>query len=1783
METSEVQDGTDQLPPLPKGFTPVKQQDIPALPKGFTPVDQKKKSTSFDFTHGYQPTAEDIRQKKSIDDLEAGFDKPKPTSSQFGDGLNPFQNTQADLTPVLPEHRDEVRKYQNSHGRAIDVAKAQRSVTVPPTSEKDKPERSFMDKVGQAVYLPAIKQGFNDLIVSPAAGATDFIDRTIDKAYQGIIGEKTPDWLRKKGFFHDVSKQIQDEYDTRDKPKNMVSDIAEGVMGTLPLMASMYTGEGEVSLATKAPQLFGRLAKTLATTKGLTAYKDATDNHEGYLQSLEKGVEGAAKGGVEGQFMDAQMLVGGALGKGVATKLEEMGALKGGKATKAILHALSVGTVFGGTSAGEDLLQGKDINTDNALKQFGTGLAFELIPTAKSVHDELSDRITSKKINNQAAQVASVANSASNMNAESALRTLINTPVEQIQQVHSEVPGGYEDLYANSIAQGAKAYETKDLDEKRNLYTQQLALKAQGDIKMIADKVKEDPTEIINSINENDEISPEEKSDLLNKVQTLYKSNEQTKSNQEVSTEQPADEAVGIPKVADQNDETTKNSPINPKQNETSDESNGEKSSQKGGEKSDAESKIGNEKNDAEKRLLTQTGGAETSPVIKTKEEPSNAVNKEQITESGGKKYQEGDKSGKTTEASGSNSPERTAQGARQKAIDTVVHEVVYSPNENSDGYLPRFDFGMKTSEKNKAVSDIKKGNYETAPAKKMLSLIQKWESEDSYPVIEGTGGSTARVRGATSSEIQSNLDDAMANKANEFTKSEVSELNGLFADMGVTYDDLKAQRDYEQYQERNVVGKKPAEVGTNEKAIQQPENDGGGNVGENRPSEESESPKRSTGKTTFKKPTVQISDRAKEIADKIRSLKSDKSTLHGGLEGVGVAIYDGALETAATVIENGGKVVEAIDEAVKHILAKSEEKDEDKVRASITKDLADIGIQEEPKEVTGIRHSDTEKERAEMGKSSDVAKKDRSRETIEAKGKDLVNEDPDYANRTAKDIIEKERPATAIEQAALEYRKTQLKNERRRIIKDTNPDNATDNEIRLAKITDEISLNQKATDIGGSELGSGLGYRTQLMNEDYSTETVLGRAKVANGGEELDPKDKAELEKRTKRIEDLENERDDLVERLKKQAENRLVDKVNRTANFEERQAKREVTKALLRKEREGLLAELQLMAKKSRGTLGANKIPVEMIVPLTKLARNYVLDGATTLSSVVDRVYNDLKDHIEDLNKEDISAAVKDNFDKYLTEQNALRLTRAKKLQQTKLEKLKSDTFEQKTFAKIQVDNDYLNIRAEINREQQRVNKKLADIENSKKSLNRKIVETAVKFGRQAKLASVTVLGKLAATGLATVGIKPIQEGIGKGISTILPRVAEKSTVEGSVSRKLMREASNVTDGAAVKSISQAITRAATIGMKDAYQELTGAGSNLTNLYKERGATLPSEAKEFFGHLHSAIKAPIKRFAWELSYAKRTAKMIEAGFDPTDPINDAQNRLNAYKDGERAIFMGDNTLSKIYENNVVALEKSSSSINRTLGATFRILLPFVKVPSNIVLEGGKYSFGSVSGTARLARAFANGIDNLSPEEADIILEHLKKGSIGAAAMAIGFFNPKAFGGFYQPGEKKKVGPKHIKIGDVNIPAFLVEHPLFTAAQVGANFRQLLDKYRHKDDRIPIAALATISGLGYEVPQANEIKRLVDLTGDIRSMKKWEKFGAETTKGMIEPAALQQLAEITDVKEGAKTNIPGLAFSEHTQQKREPKLRRHGFMKYVGQMLETGIPGLRKNVPKKH
>jgi hypothetical protein len=240
--------------------------------------------------------------------------------------------------------------------------------------------------------------------------------------------------------------------------------------------------------------------------------------------------------------------------------------------------------------------------------------------------------------------------------------------------------------------------------------------------------------------------------------------------------------------------------------------------------------------------------------------------------------------------------------------------------------------------------------------------------------------------------------------------------------------------------------------------------------------------------------------------------------------------------------------------------------------------------------------------------------------------------------------------------------------------------------------------------------------------------------------------------------------------------------------------------------------------------------------------------------------------------------------------------------------------------------------------------------------------------------------------------------------------------------------------------------------------------------------------------------------------------------------------------------------------------VKQLDNSKYKPIATALKILLPIVKIPTNIAKETLEYSTGSITGAAKLASAYAKGIENLKPEEADIILRHLKKGSIGLAGVAIGFFNPDMFGGYYRRGHRTKEGEPDFgggKLFGYTVPPFLVHNPLLETFQIGATMRKVNDERLKGGGTkgLTAGALAALFGLAEEVPFTEEMRRVVDVieTQDV------SKFAGNTAKQLV-PLLLQQIAARADREDGKPV-------------KRAPKT----FPQYI----ETGIPGLRQNVPK--
>ena len=249
--------------------------------------------------------------------------------------------------------------------------------------------------------------------------------------------------------------------------------------------------------------------------------------------------------------------------------------------------------------------------------------------------------------------------------------------------------------------------------------------------------------------------------------------------------------------------------------------------------------------------------------------------------------------------------------------------------------------------------------------------------------------------------------------------------------------------------------------------------------------------------------------------------------------------------------------------------------------------------------------------------------------------------------------------------------------------------------------------------------------------------------------------------------------------------------------------------------------------------------------------------------------------------------------------------------------------------------------------------------------------------------------------------------------------------------------------------------------------------------------------------GRIHYAIKAPAKRAAFDHAAEKLTDAERAAGNDPAD--DDVKLRIinGAYQAAERAIFAQDSG----YCQGVPRVPEHSGKerASRCTARLLRILFPIVKIPLNMVSEASQYAGGVPMGLYNLGKVWKRGMQSVTEEEANLIMRQLKKGMLGNALMALGYFAAGSVGGFYQDKEKRKLGePKAggVKVAGVDIPAVLMHSPAFQILQMGATIRRVADARSKagKGDGIPAGLGAGIFGVLSETPFINEMTRMSQL-----------------------------------------------------------------------------------------
>jgi hypothetical protein len=485
---------------------------------------------------------------------------------------------------------------------------------------------------------------------------------------------------------------------------------------------------------------------------------------------------------------------------------------------------------------------------------------------------------------------------------------------------------------------------------------------------------------------------------------------------------------------------------------------------------------------------------------------------------------------------------------------------------------------------------------------------------------------------------------------------------------------------------------------------------------------------------------------------------------------------------------------------------------------------------------------------------------------------------------------------------------------------------------------------------------------------------------------------------------------------------------------------------------------------------------------------------------------------------------------------------------------DRLARGDFEKREKKEIKLDHTALQLKAAAESAKNKFQRGLENFQRANRPMSAKLREYWVKFRRAQLLSSPLTLAKLTAAAAERIAFTPAEEAVGAGWSAMFPGLASKAAREGGFSTR-----------AEVRAITDGLMR----GVAEMGKVVRTGKSTIDEAFG-RDRDYPVDMIGFLGRLHQALKQPAKMAEFERSYYKRSASLAAAGVDITDPLVKMRINAEAYEDANRAIFSQNNFLVKrlrlmLHEGpNATFWEKTWHLIGNTA-------FPIVRIPTNVVAEAFEYALGLPAEGIRFAsrglrKAFGQEVAALTPQEADLVMRHLKKGTIGAAVMLAGYFMPQYAGGFWQPGAKRD--PRNprwgsLKIGGVNIPSFLLDNPLLMVFQLGATIRHVQDSKQAKRSPttrgLTSGAMAGALGMAAQAPFLGEITDLAKAF----NVQEQQAFFGELGKSLIVPQLLQNIAKWQDT-----ATKPGSGM------RRAPES--------MGEHIEEGVPFLRERVKMK-
>jgi len=343
--------------------------------------------------------------------------------------------------------------------------------------------------------------------------------------------------------------------------------------------------------------------------------------------------------------------------------------------------------------------------------------------------------------------------------------------------------------------------------------------------------------------------------------------------------------------------------------------------------------------------------------------------------------------------------------------------------------------------------------------------------------------------------------------------------------------------------------------------------------------------------------------------------------------------------------------------------------------------------------------------------------------------------------------------------------------------------------------------------------------------------------------------------------------------------------------------------------------------------------------------------------------------------------------------------------------------------------------------------------------------------------------------------------------------------------------------------------------------WEELKTGQDSLDLLFGGK-AKLPPEVLGLVGQLHGALKVPEKRAEFfrrldiGMEYAK--ANHLDVGDPRVQAAVISKIQSRAYDESLRAILMQDNVLTDAY---TVALSylHNQGIAGKTIEAGARIVFPMVKIATNLPAETIAYNpLNLAYQTARTVRLLADkdrmgksAFDNLSMHDMDNIMRGFKKGSVGLVLFAIGFGLRKNITGYYTTPEEKKLGIKRgvMRIGNVEIPAYLNDSPPMMAIQFAATIGHVWDHYNMKgmSGGLIAGSIQATEELAKRVPFYGQVARMADAQ---RTPEQSMVGAGEFAGSLMIPRLVSEIAQATDddkkrmaktATEAIKMQIPGL------------------------------------------